>query len=225
KKPSHDQTFIEVSVYDMGNPANAFGVFSAERPDEIFPMALGREGYRSEASLFIRKGNYYIRMIASRDDSRIRKITLELANKLTDSLDDNKDRVWGLSALPKTGRAPGSTRFFRRNAMGLDFMQNTYTARYRKNGAFITVFLSQQSSADAARKTVLKYAKYARRFGESVSNITRDGVTITLCDMDGSYDAIFQKENLVSGATAVRDRHAALDFAHEFFRLLRSNTP
>jgi hypothetical protein len=66
--PSNDEIFIEASIYDMGNPANAFGVFGAERQNDFPPIDLGREAYRSEASLFIWKGQYYVRMIASRDD-------------------------------------------------------------------------------------------------------------------------------------------------------------
>jgi hypothetical protein len=40
-----DEQFIHVSVYDMGTPTNAFGVFSAERREGEPPLALGRDAY------------------------------------------------------------------------------------------------------------------------------------------------------------------------------------
>lgn len=222
QEPSNDQHFIEVAVYDMGNPTNAFGVFRAERPDEQSPLALGREGYQSEANFFIWKGNYYIRIIATQGEFRIRNMAFELAKQLTGSLVDKNDPVQGLSILPETGRVPGSVRFFRRNAMGLDFMQHTFTARYIKRGVLITVFSSQKQSAEAARQTVIQYAEYAQRFGKGASDIVRGGVMITLCDMDGSYDALFQKDLIVAGVTAAENRETAIDAAYDVFQMLSS---
>lgn len=222
---SNDETFIEASIYDMGDPANAFGVFSAERQKYFFPLDLGRKGYRSEASLFIWKGQYYVRMIASRDDLSIRKINLELAKKLIHSLSDTGEPVWGLKILPKAGRVPGSVRFFRRDAMGLDFLENTYTARYRQNGALVTVFLSKTEDIATADKILGRYIAYARQFGEGVKDLTRKGTVFTLCDMGGSYDVLFQNDGMIAGITSVKERNTALACAAEIRRLLTSNSP
>jgi hypothetical protein len=35
--------------------------------------------------------------------------------------------------------------------------------------------------------------------------------------MDGSYDALFQKENIVGGVTAVEDPSVAVDFAYDLW--------
>ena len=218
--PSNPESFIDVSIYDMENPTNAFGVFSAERHKDIIPFPMGREGYRAGGSLYIWKGAYYVRMIASDDNPQLQKISRELAEQLTASLHDSREPVWGLDVLPEINRVPGSEQYFRRDAMGLDFMQNTYTARYRKNGVLISVFLSRRDTPAAAGDILNQYAAYARQFGEGLKEITRNGVTITLCNMDGSHDAIFHKGDVVAGITSVENRELAVDSAFELWRHL-----
>jgi hypothetical protein len=218
--PSNPESFIDVSIYNMENPTNAFGVFSAERHKDIIPVPMGREGYRAGGSLYIWKGAYYVRMIASGANPQLKKISRELAEKLTASLHDSGEPVWGLDILPEINRVPGSEQYFRRDAMGLDFMQNTYTARYRKKGVLISVFLSRRDTPAAAGEILNRYAAYARQFGEGHKEITRNGVTITLCNMDGSHDALFQKGDVVAGVTSVENRELALDSAFELWRNL-----
>jgi len=216
--PSHPETFIDVSIYDMGNPANAFGVFSAERQKPSASLDLGRGGYRAGSSLFIWKGSYYIRMISSGDNALLQKINLDMAAELTESLDDSGEPVWGLDALPKTDRIVGSEQYFRKDAMGLDFMEGTYMARYRKRGLLITAFLARAKHPADPGDIMRRYTAYATQFGEGSSRITRNGVVIILCDMGGSYDALFQKNGMVAGVSAVEDRGLALDSAYEIWR-------
>jgi hypothetical protein len=215
-------TFIDVCVYDMGHPSNAFGVFAAERPKVFHPIDVNRTGYRSGANLFIWKGSYYVRMIASDDSSRLQKINMELAKELSNSLYDSGESVWGLEVLPTIDRVPGSERYFRQDAMGLDFMANTYMAQYRKNGAIVTVFLSKKDHSASAREVLRQYVVYVEQLGEGLKKVTRNGVVISLCDMGGTYDAIFQKDDVVAGVNSVKDPVLAADSAFAIWQHLNT---
>ena len=217
---SNPEIFIDMSIYNMGRVTHAFGVFSAERHQDTTPVRMGREGYKAGGSLYIWKGPYYIRMIASDSNPKLQKINQDLAEKITDSLQDSGETLWGLGSLPETDRVPGSERYFLRDAMGLDFMNDTYTARYRKNDDLITLFLSKKESPATAVSVLKRYAGYANRFGEGFKEVTRNGVTITLCDMDGSYDALFLKGDVVAGVTAVAKPEVAAASAFELWRYL-----
>ena len=118
--------FINLSIYDMGTPTNAFGVFSAERSQGESPLNLGRAGYRSDANYFIWKGRYYIQIISSETTDEFKRNGMDLARKLTDFLLDSGEQVWGLTVLPLRGRMPESVQYFKVDAMGLDFMRNTH---------------------------------------------------------------------------------------------------
>ena len=148
---------------------------------------------------------------------------MELAKELTESLHDSGEPLWGLGALPTIDRMPGSERFFRQDAMGLDFMTNIYMAQYRKSGAIVTIFLSKRDRASSAREVLRRYVAYVVQFGEGIEEITRDGIIISLCDMGGTYDAIIQKHDVVAGVISVKDRVLAVDSAFDLWQHLNTH--
>ena len=213
--------FIDLSIYDMGTPTNAFGVFSAERSPGESPLDLGRAGYRSDANYFIWQGRSYIRIISSAASEEFKRVGLELARKVTDFLPDSGAPVWGLAALPLTDRMPQSVQYFKVDAMGLDFMRNTYTAAYRKDKTLVTAFLSQQESAQSAQATVVKYSQFAEKYGNGIERLKAGEVELVSCDMGGSYDVVFHKGRLMGGVSDVEDRDLAIRAALEFWQQLR----
>jgi hypothetical protein len=213
--------FINLSIYNMGTPTNAFGVFSAERSQGESPLELGRAGYRSDANYFIWKGQYYIRIISSEATNEFQRIGMDLARKVTDFLLDSGEQVWGLTALPLTDRMPDSVQYFKVDAMGLDFMRNTYTATYRKGNTLVTAFLSQQDSAESARAKVVRYAKYAKKYGKGTDRLRAGEVELVSCDMGGTYDVVYQKGRLIGGVSYVEDRGLAIRVALEMWEKLR----
>jgi len=215
-------SFVNLSVYDMGTPTNAFGVFSGERSKAAPPLDLGRDAYRSNANYYIWKGRYYVQIITSADTDELRRIGMDMARKVTDSLTDSGEPVWGLNTLPEADRVPGSVQYFRVDAMGLDFMRNTYTAEYAKDGTLVKAFLSQQDSPDSARMVVARYIEYAERYGEGVEFLNRGGVELALCDMGRNYDVISQEGRLVAGVSMVEDQNLAVQVTIDLWRQLSS---
>ena len=214
EKKSDIEEFIELSIYDMDTTTNAFGIFSVERSQDEAALDLGRESYCSGSSIFIWKGTFYITIVAS---DKLLRLSLDLAQKVMAFLSDSGEPVWGLSALPQKKRVPDSVKYFKVDALGLDFMHNTYTAKYRKNDVEITVFLSQQSSSESARDSVARYSSYAAQYGRGSLKLKKDSVEFVLCDMDGSFDVIFQKGRLVGGVQSVTKRSTALEAAAELW--------
>lgn len=72
--------------------------------------------------------------------------------------------------------------------MGLNFIRNTCTAAYRKGNTLVTAFLSQRDSAESARATVVRYTKYANKYGKGIDRLKAGEVELVSCDMGGSYD-------------------------------------
>jgi hypothetical protein len=213
--------FINLSIYDMGTPTNAFGVFSAERSQGESPLDLGRASYRSGANYFIWKGQYYIRIISAGTTDEFQRIGMDLAQKVTDFLLDSGEHVWGLNALPLADRMPESVQYFKVDAMGLDFMRNTYTATYHKGNTMVTAFLSQQDSAESAQAKVVRYAAYAKKYGKGIDRLKAGEVELVSCDMGGSYDVVYQKGRLIGGVSYVEDRGLAIRVAIEMWEKLR----
>ena len=222
EKNDDSDIFINVSVYDMGTPTNAFGVFSTERSQVSKELKIGRAAYRSGTDYYIWKGRYYIHIIPSSDSVKLQLIAMELAKKLDDSLWDSGEPVWGLSALPKENLVPHSVRYYLVDAMALDFMKNTYLAGYKRNQTHLTVFLSRRDSVETARDVITAYAEHANLYGRNVEQLNINGVELMSFDMGDIYDVVFQKDTLVAGVTEVQDRDVGIQAAVDLWRQLKT---
>lgn len=214
--------FFDLSVFDMGTPTNAFGVFSGERSPGDSPLALGRGAYRSGANYYIWQGRYYIRIITAGNTEKLRQTGVDLGQKVTAFLVDSGEAVWGLETLPRENRVPGSVRYFLVDALGLDFMRNTYTAMYSMGDTVVTVFLSQRDSRESAGAAVELFIKHVNRYGKGIKHLTVEGTELVVCDMGGSYDVIFQKGRMVGGVSAVKGEKAAARAAINLWRQLKA---
>ena len=222
EKSNDSGIFIDISIYDMGTPTNAFGVFSTQRPEGSPQLKLGRDAYRSGTDYNIWKGQYYVQIIAPADSVELQQTTMDMAQELTKSLADSKEAVWGLTALPKANLVAQSVRYYLVDAMGLDFMQNTYMAQYHRGETEVTVFLSQRDSVKSAEVAVDRFIEHANLYGEEVNLHTVDGIELVCCDMGEINDIVFQKGCLVAGATEVEDQKVGVQAAIELWRQLQT---
>jgi len=205
--------FVDLSIYDMGSPTNAFGIFAVERSRDEPSVDFGRAGYRSGANYYVWKGQYYIQVIASDATDLMQRIGFDLAGQATDLLVDSGEPVWGLTSLPHDGLVPGSIRYFKVDAMGLDFLRDTYTAEYHHGDDTVTAFLSRQDSVQAAKDVVNRYIEFAEQYGQGSERASGDDVAFVVCTMDDAYDVIFQKSLLIGGVTSVGDKSLAVKAA------------
>ena len=215
-----EKQFVDVYLYDMGRPVQAFGVFSVDRTEGLPAVAIGREGYRSEASYFFWKGRYYVQVLASDKGAELAQVALNVARAVEKRLKDDGEPLWGLKALPEKDRIPGTVQYFAVDAMSLDFMKETYIALYRKGDARITAFLSKQPSGEAAAKTIASYEAHIKRYGKVVEKRDAGGATLIAADMRGAYDVVFRKGNLVGGTSMVEDLSVAEKAASELLASL-----
>ncbi len=209
--------FIELSIFDMGNPTNAFGIFSVERFQGDPPLDLGRMSYRSDSNVYIWKGKYYITIVVSDTTKEFEKLSLDLAKEVTASLIGSSERVWGLSAVPQKNLITDSVQYFKVDALGLDFMQNTYTAEYLKGETTVKAFFSQQPSPDAALDLVERYEEHCQEYGQGFKPTIKNGAEFVLCDMGGTFDVVFRKGRIVSGVISVNHKVRAIEFAYDLW--------
>jgi imidazolonepropionase-like amidohydrolase len=220
EKKSDSNSFINVSIYDMKTPLNAFGVFSGERSMEAERLELGRDAYGSGANYYIWHGRYYIQLVAFNMSEELKTVGGEIAQQIVDKLEDSGEPVWGLTALPKENRIPQSIQYFKVDAFGLDFMGDTYTAKYSRGETVLSVFLSRNTSKTMAQSRLDKFTTYANKYGKGIESIDRENVNLVSCDMGGTYDVVFCKGDLIAGVTGAKDEQDAIKAAIDLWRQL-----
>ena len=222
RKSTDNSNFINLSIYDMSTPSSAFGVFSGERTLDAPQLKLGRDAYSTERNYYIWHGQYYIQIITSDTISELRRIGMDLAEKLTYNLQDSGQPGWGLQALPVNNRVPQSVQYFLIDALGYSFLRNTYTAKYYKDKIEVSVFLSQQDSPESVRTTIIKLKEHVDKYGKGVDLLSVDGIELLSCDMGRYYDVFFQSGCLAAGVIGVKDKKLAIGAAIDFWKQLQT---
>jgi len=202
--------FIDIFVYDMGTSLRAYGIFSVERPPEAAALDLGREGYKSGASFFFWQGRHYVQVVAGGEGEVFEQAGLLIARQVAGRLEDRGERIWGKEALPAAGQVQGSLQYFMRDALSLDFLGETFVARYREGGRELTVFLSRQETPGAAAQVLGKYLEYLKGYGAVEEG---KDTPVHLGDLGGFYDAVFSQGRYVGGVSQAEDRDLALGWA------------
>lgn len=209
--------YLDVYLYDMGTVLGAFGVYSVERWPGSPGLHLGRSGYHTDTNVFFWKGRYYACFLGASENAFLRRTALDLARQLAERLPDDPETPWGLTAFPQEGLIPDSVRYFKVDALALDFMTDTFTAEYTRGDSTITVFLSRQDSEETAREKRGKYYEYLQRYGESARILPpEEGDLVAGRVGAGFHDAVFVKGRYLGGVTNVPDEAAAIEAARQF---------
>ncbi len=220
RRGSDNRLPIKLTVFNMGNPTHAFGVFSGERSMGVPQLNIGRDSYCSKTGYYIWHGQYYIQVNASDTTGKIEQACLDLAHTLTEKLVDSGQPVAGLKILPSENLVSQSVQFFLVDALGHTFLKNTYTAKYAKGNMEIPVFLSCQDSPALAEEIITKFKGHVKKYGKGVDPVSVDDIEVLVCDMGRYYDVIFQKGSSIGGVAGLKDKTQAIAASIDFYKKL-----
>lgn len=210
-KADDPSKFIDVFLYDMTTPLGAFGVYSVERSPGSRPIATGDGGHCTVADLFFRKGQYYASILTSGPDAKVQKAATATADALANRLKGEPAELWGLAMLPVKNRIDESVQYLMVDALGLDFLTNAFTARYRDGEAEFTALVARCKSADNAVQVLAKYKAHLEEFGDMGEPAKIEGMSVTFADMGGGdFDGVCRVGDVIAGVTAVKGRDAAV---------------
>ncbi len=203
--------YIDVSVFDMAVPVNAFGVFSAQRPDEDYrSLSLGRDAYEFGGHHYLWIGRYYVRLITSGTDEVVQDVAGEISARLAERIPDKQSPVSGLGKLPEENRVDGSERYYRTAAMGLDFLNDAYFASYEIDGRIAALFFASQETPAAAEELLNRFFAYAESYGEQAEFLRTTIGPAVLADMGDGFDYLIARDHLVIGVMGASDDGFAL---------------
>lgn len=156
---------LTVEVYDMGNPRQAFGIYSAERyPDTRF-LAAGIQGYYEEGNLNFLVGRYYVKLMCYDCGPSAEKMLRDVAGEISNRVEDKGGFPSILSSFPRSGLVPNSEKFILRNFQGLSFLRNGYQASYKLEGREFECFIVDTPGEAQAEAAAKQYLDNYRRAG------------------------------------------------------------
>jgi hypothetical protein len=123
---------ISVSVYDMGRPLDAFGVFESEKPakaevlKDIGSAAVLQAPYQG----LMLKDRFYVKIEAGGGDVSAEALKSALTDVAAGLPGDN-GLPTALAALPEEGRVPGSVAYAGGNFLGFEDLKACLYADYK----------------------------------------------------------------------------------------------
>ncbi|MBF0345570.1 MAG: hypothetical protein HQL06_15250 [Nitrospirae bacterium] len=137
KKTSSDQTpEVVVDVYVMGEPEHAFGVLMDSATSGNDEVKVGLMGYKTDSGVSFFAGSYYVHITAFKAQLQVES----LAQAINSALDVKSEAFSLFDRLPDIGKVV-STRYFKENYRGLDFIHNAIERQYDIDGKEIQVAL------------------------------------------------------------------------------------
>jgi hypothetical protein len=127
-----EDRFVSVSVYDMGRPLDAFGVYEREKPEDepaisgIGAAAILQPPYRG----LMLKDRFYVKAEVGGGEVGDEALAA-LLREIAAGLPGRDDLPAQLAALPPLGRVPGTVAFAGQAFLGLADLANCVHADYR----------------------------------------------------------------------------------------------
>jgi len=206
--------WVEVFVYDMATPENAFSVFSMQRREGARPDDIAPNAYRTENALYLAVGNFYLEFIGTDASAELQVVMGKLAGIfLQGKSSGTATEAPGADLFPRDDRQPNSLQLITANAFGTEQLDQVYTCAYLQNGAKLTAFVSRRTDggtaaalADIYRQTLLSYGAVAVDTAIPV----KGAFTLQVFD---TYEIIFTRGSCLAGIHEADNLDAAVILA------------
>ncbi len=104
------QQEVTVEIFDMGDPENAFGVFSHTRYEEDYTFGQGSQYV--EGVLFFWKKNYYVSIMSPEETDESKKLINDLGEMISDAIEGEGTVPGILDLLPSGGLDKAGILYF-----------------------------------------------------------------------------------------------------------------
>lgn len=160
-------TEVTADVYEMGNPEDAFGIYSSERSATYTFLPIGAEGYRSDGILNFLAGRYYVKLSGSGPNADM--LLGQFARLLSSRIGGSRALPALLASFPREHRVAHSEQYIKKDPLGHAFLAPAYLVTYTEGKQQTKLLVSVASSALAAKARVDQLAKHFKQTGESIS--------------------------------------------------------
>ena len=207
-----DGEYVDIYLFKMDSPLNAFGIFSSERDASGLPLDWAADGYGSGMGIFMRCGGVYVQILASSTNSAVMRSAEAFARALVQSLPEDDSGMEGRSMLPSDAQVPGSLTYINNNAYGQAVFNDVFEARYQTDGGELTTFAQHCADVETARANWETVRKFYSQYGNLEDTFQAGGADAFVAEIFGQWNVIFTRDNAVAGVVNAVEKEAALEF-------------
>lgn len=214
-KDADPSQWFEFYLYDMGEPRNAFSVYSSQKREGVTPQAFTEFAYSTDNALFFACGSLYIEIISAVADEALIKDLIALSKVFVKSQSADNAELPELAFLPPEDLDMGSISLIAKNGFGYDKFDNIITATYLVNGNKIMAFISIRDNSEIAQELAKGYDDTLSEFvGTERIKPESDHIPgLIIADVFGEYELLFTKGNIIAGIHSAGDKDLGEEIA------------
>ena len=220
-KKADAKSWIELSIYQMRNQADAFSVYSLQRRKDSKALNIesagGVSAYRTEDAIFFAAGPKYFEITSSArglmDDMTILAKNLVKAQPRYDALKTE-------SFFPQESLEPSSISLHIRDVFAFSGLDHVYTAVYTDRGCRVTAFISKRKSPKEAADIADSYGKFLLENGGTAAGEIADAPGSKIYKVFDTYEVVMHRGPFFAGAHEVDKLDRAKDVALRVYRKL-----
>ncbi|MGA2265701.1 MAG: DUF6599 family protein [Phycisphaerae bacterium] len=203
------QSWLEAFIYDMGDPDNAFTVYSKQRRPGVQEFA--ERAYQTSNAMYFAHGKYYVEIVAGTGGEALVQAMQEYRQNFISSVAGKAtSEINSIMALfPTEDLQPGSISRSGEDDFGIEGFQNAFLAVYRVDGTNVTAFLNRLASAKEAADAAAAYRNSFQSFGGQVEPAGADIPNGSVITVLNTTKIVFAVGPFVAGVHESPQRAAA----------------
>lgn len=220
-----DGARVEVFLYAMESPKDAFAVFSGQRRPGADALSMAGNAYATPNALFFTAGNHYAELVADKDSPELRPALESLAQALLAALPSLAAAQDDSALFPREGLRADSVRLAVSDALGMEGLANVYTAEYATPSGEAAAFLAVRATPGEARAQALAYVEYLESAGLKAAQPPQGLTDAWVLTFDTMVQVVMARGRTLAGVHDAASPQAALDLAVSLDKSLREHAP
>jgi hypothetical protein len=202
--------WLEMFVFDMGSPSNAYSVFSSQRRPGAADAGVADYSYQAENELCLVLGRYYVELVGSERSEQVMHAAQSVAQayagatKVAEHADVGAEKA----LFPQVGLIADSIALVPSDVFGFDGLRDVFVARYREGTSELTLFAARRpSEADSAKASRDLLAFFVDDCGGKADEAPSGAGIVAL---EGRFEAVAAVGPYLVGVHQAPDRETAL---------------
>ncbi|MGA6925548.1 MAG: DUF6599 family protein [Desulfosarcina sp.] len=213
--------WVEVFVYDMATPENAFSVFSMQRREGAQAAGIVPNAYRTENALFLAHEQFYLEFIGTDDSEALQHAIGLLAQAFVQAHGGAAAaNAPGSGLFPEIGLQAKSLQLVAANAFGYEQLDRIYTAEYLVEGTRLTAFVSDRQTAEAASALADDYRATLVSYGADSIDAPQPVEYAAVIQFFDTYEIVFSRGRYLAGIHEAESLEAAIVLTERLARHL-----
>jgi hypothetical protein len=221
KDETAGEVWMEVFVYDMHTPQNAFSVFSAQRRDDAQSLDVAQYAYQTPNALFFVHGPFYVEVVASDISETIIQPMIAFAEAFIANHPIQAQTIGEKELFPEEGLVQSSISLVSADAFGYERFDQIFTATYELQDSELMAYYSRRKTPGEAQELASSYRDFLIAFGGKAVESDLAIKTAQMIDILDTYEIVFSHGPYLAGVREAADQKQAVELAIKLFNRIK----